>query len=115
MPGSCSSRCTTRSATAWPNCGATGSSASRRNRRSPRAISPWPASTSIRRTFSSVIKTLKPSRRGELEITDVNRHYLEQGRLGFSLLHGYWTDAGTLESLAAANQLVHEEAPIFEG
>ena len=61
----------------------------------------------------TVIKTLKPSGRGELEITDVNRHYLEQRRLGHSMLRGYWTDAGTLESLATANQLVHAEPPIF--
>src|SRR5262249_464725 len=60
-----------------------------------------------------VIKTLKPSARGELEITDVNRYYLEQGRLGFRLLEGYWTDAGTLESLVHANQLVHKEMPAF--
>src|SRR5262249_25039896 len=44
-----------------------------------------------------VIRTLKPSRRGELEITDVNKYYLEQGRLGYTVLQGYWTDAGTLE------------------
>jgi glucose-1-phosphate thymidylyltransferase len=61
----------------------------------------------------NVIKTLKPSGRGELEITDVNRHYLEQGRLNHSLLKGYWTDAGTLESLAHANQLVNEQMPLF--
>jgi glucose-1-phosphate thymidylyltransferase len=60
-----------------------------------------------------VIKTLRPSRRGELEITDVNRHYLEHGRLGSSLLHGYWTDAGTLDSLAVANQLVRETPPTY--
>jgi glucose-1-phosphate thymidylyltransferase len=60
-----------------------------------------------------VIKTLKPSARGELEITDVNRHYLEQGRLGYRLLQGYWTDAGTLESLATANRLVNAEPPRF--
>jgi len=60
-----------------------------------------------------VIKTLKPSRRNELEITDVNRHYLEKGRLGYSMLRGYWTDAGTQESLATANQLVHAEPPVF--
>ena len=60
-----------------------------------------------------VIKQLKPSRRGELEITDVNRYFLEQGRLGFTLLDGYWTDAGTLESLALANQLVNEKPPLF--
>jgi glucose-1-phosphate thymidylyltransferase len=60
-----------------------------------------------------VIKGLKPSRRGELEITDVNRHYLEQGRLGYTILNGYWTDAGTPDSLALVNQLVRETAPIF--
>jgi glucose-1-phosphate thymidylyltransferase len=60
-----------------------------------------------------VVKRLRPSRRGELEITDVNRHFLEQGRLGYSFLKGYWTDAGTLDSLALANQLVREEPPRF--
>ncbi len=61
----------------------------------------------------TVIRTLKPSSRGELEITDVNRHYLEQGRLGYSMLQGYWTDAGTLESLATANMLVRESPPSY--
>lgn len=60
-----------------------------------------------------VINTLKPSRRGELEITDVNLYYLKQGRLGYSFLDGYWTDAGTLESLAHANALVQETPPRF--
>jgi glucose-1-phosphate thymidylyltransferase len=60
-----------------------------------------------------VVKTLRPSRRGELEITDVNKHYLENGRLGYTVLPGYWTDAGTLESLAVANQLVHQTPPQF--
>jgi glucose-1-phosphate thymidylyltransferase len=60
-----------------------------------------------------VIKHLKPSWRNELEITDVNRHYLDQGRLGFSMLSGYWTDAGTMESLALANRLVLEQPPVF--
>src|SRR5947208_10371 len=45
-----------------------------------------------------VIQTLKPSGRGELEITDVNRHYLAKGRLGYTMLDNYWTDAGTPES-----------------
>jgi glucose-1-phosphate thymidylyltransferase len=58
-----------------------------------------------------LIKTLKPSGRGELEITDVNNHYLKQGRLGYSKLAGYWTDAGTPESLAIANQLVTATPP----
>lgn len=60
-----------------------------------------------------VIKTLKPSHRGELEITDVNRYYLQQGRLGYSTLGGYWTDAGTLESLILANELVCETPPRY--
>lgn len=60
-----------------------------------------------------VIRTLKPSWRNELEITDVNRFYLEHGRLGCSMLTGYWTDAGTLESLAVANRLVWETPPQF--
>ncbi|MER3415307.1 MAG: spore coat protein [Gemmataceae bacterium] len=60
-----------------------------------------------------VIKGLKPSWRNELEITDVNQHYLRQGRLGYSVLQGYWTDAGTLDSLALANQLVREQPPAF--
>jgi glucose-1-phosphate thymidylyltransferase len=60
-----------------------------------------------------VIRTLKPSGRGELEITDVNNHYLRLGRMGYSKIEGYWTDAGTLESLAHANQLVNENPPKF--
>jgi glucose-1-phosphate thymidylyltransferase len=60
-----------------------------------------------------VIQTLKPSGRGELEITDVNTHYLKAGRLGYTVLDGYWTDAGTLDSLAHANQLVRENPPQF--
>jgi glucose-1-phosphate thymidylyltransferase len=60
-----------------------------------------------------VIRTLKPSARGELEVTDVNRHYLSQGRLGYSFLEGYWTDAGTLDSLDVANELVRKQPPVF--
>jgi glucose-1-phosphate thymidylyltransferase len=60
-----------------------------------------------------VIKTLRPSARGELEITDVNQHYLQQGRLSYRTLEGYWTDAGTLESLATANQYVGAEPPLY--
>ena len=53
-----------------------------------------------------VIKTLKPSGRGELEITDVNNHYLRAGTLQCDRLTGWWTDAGTFDSLHAANELV---------
>lgn len=54
------------------------------------------------------IKTLKPSDRGELEITDVNNAYLQQGSLYYDILKGWWTDAGTLPSFHRANQLVLE-------
>lgn len=60
-----------------------------------------------------VIKTLKPSARGELEITDVNNHYLRIGRLDYRELHGWWTDAGTFESLDYANKMVREQPPLF--
>ena len=50
---------------------------------------------------------------GELEITDVNNHYIQQGRLGCFSLDGYWTDAGTLDSLDAANELVRKDPPRF--
>jgi glucose-1-phosphate thymidylyltransferase len=53
-----------------------------------------------------IIKTLKPSGRGELEITDVNNAYIAAGALSWDLLEGWWTDAGTIESLYLANQLV---------
>lgn len=53
-----------------------------------------------------IIKTLKPSGRGELEITDVNNAYIQKGQLSWDILDGWWTDAGTIESLFAANQLV---------
>ena len=55
-----------------------------------------------------IIKTLKPSGRGELEITDVNNAYIEAGELTWSVLDGWWTDAGTIESLFLANRLVAE-------
>jgi glucose-1-phosphate thymidylyltransferase len=54
----------------------------------------------------NIIKTLKPSVRGELEITDVNNEYIRRGTLTSNILTGWWTDAGTLESLAYANKLV---------
>ena len=53
-----------------------------------------------------IIKTLKPSGRGELEITDVNNAYIADGTLTWDLLEGWWTDAGTIESLHQANLLV---------
>ena len=56
------------------------------------------------------IRALKPSRRGEYEITDVNNSYLAEGRLTFEILEGWWTDAGTVDSLWRASSLVREKA-----
>lgn len=53
-----------------------------------------------------ICETLRPSGRGELEITDVNNHYVERGDLTYDILEGWWTDAGTFQSLHRANQLV---------
>ena len=55
-----------------------------------------------------VIRTLRPSARGELEITDVNNWYLRRGELACEVLEGWWTDAGTMESLHRAGNLVAE-------
>lgn len=56
-----------------------------------------------------IIKTLKPSQRGELEITDVNNAYIAQGTMTYEILEGWWTDAGTFESLYYATCLVAEQ------
>lgn len=55
-----------------------------------------------------IIRTLEPSQRGELEITDVNNHYIREGRMTYEVLQGWWTDAGTFESLWRASNLVHD-------
>ncbi len=55
-----------------------------------------------------IIKTLKPSDRGELEITDVNNWYIEDGSMTYEVLEGWWTDAGTFDSLHKASTLVKE-------
>ena len=59
------------------------------------------------RVFSA-IRDLKPSRRGELEITDVNNYYIRQNQMSSALLEGWWTDAGTPDSYRLANQLTME-------
>jgi glucose-1-phosphate thymidylyltransferase len=59
-------------------------------------------------TVFQKIRRLKPSGRGELEITDVNNFYVEEGNLTYEILDGWWTDAGTFESLLRANNLVAE-------
>ncbi len=56
----------------------------------------------------NIIRTLKPSGRGELEITDVNNAYISRGEMTWDELDGWWTDAGTFESLLHASNLVAE-------
>ncbi len=53
-----------------------------------------------------IIRTLKPSGRGELEITDVNNVYLQRGLLSFEILRGAWADAGTFDSLLRAGNFI---------
>lgn len=58
-----------------------------------------------------IIKTLKPSGRGELEITDVNNEYIKKGSMTYSIIEGWWGDAGTsFEALFRAGSLVREES-----
>jgi glucose-1-phosphate thymidylyltransferase len=58
-----------------------------------------------------IIRKLKPSKRGELEISDVNNAYIENGELEYDVLDGWWSDAGTFESLVKVNELVNEMPP----
>jgi glucose-1-phosphate thymidylyltransferase len=60
------------------------------------------------KTVFQKIRRLKPSGRGEMEITDVNNFFIEEGSLTYEVLDGWWTDAGTFESLLRANSLVAE-------
>lgn len=59
-------------------------------------------------TVFDIIKPLKPSERGELEITDVNNAYIERGTMTYNILEGWWSDAGTFDSLLHASRLVAE-------
>ncbi len=56
-----------------------------------------------------MIRKLKPSKRGELEITDVNNMYIKKGLMEFNILKGFWSDAGTFDSLLRANKLVAQK------
>lgn len=56
----------------------------------------------------NIIRTLRPSGRGELEITDVNNIYIHRGEMTWHMLYGWWTDAGTFDSLLQAGNLVAE-------
>ncbi|MFA6358542.1 MAG: sugar phosphate nucleotidyltransferase [Candidatus Omnitrophota bacterium] len=58
----------------------------------------------------TIIRTLKPSGRGELEITDVNNAYLKKGMMKYGILDGYWSDAGTFDSLLRASVLVQKNS-----
>jgi len=58
------------------------------------------------KTVFEKTKALRPSSRGELEITDVNNAYIREGTMSFSFLEGWWTDAGTFDSLLRATNLV---------
>jgi glucose-1-phosphate thymidylyltransferase len=57
-----------------------------------------------------IVKTLTPSKRGELEITDVNNAYISQGKMHYDILEGWWTDAGPFESLLRASNLVFQNS-----
>jgi glucose-1-phosphate thymidylyltransferase len=59
-------------------------------------------------TVFDKVRTLVPSGRGELEITDVNNAYIREGSMTFSFLEGWWTDAGTFDSLLRAANLVSQ-------
>ena len=56
----------------------------------------------------NMIRTLKPSTRGELEITDVNNCYIAEGRMTYGFFKGWWTDAGTFELLRRADELAED-------
>jgi glucose-1-phosphate thymidylyltransferase len=58
-----------------------------------------------------IIRTLRPSTRGELEITDVNNAYIAKDQLEYDILDGWWSDSGTFESLNKVNELVIKEPP----
>ncbi len=60
------------------------------------------------KTVFDKTRTLKPSARGELEITDVNNAYIREGTMTFNFLDGWWTDAGTFDSLIRASNLVYQ-------
>lgn len=64
-------------------------------------------------TVFDIIRTVKPSGRGEMEITDVNNAYIARGEMSFGTFKGWWTDAGTFPSLALANELAMKEPMPF--
>jgi glucose-1-phosphate thymidylyltransferase len=64
-------------------------------------------------TVFDKVKRVEPSDRGELEITDVNNLFIREGTMSFSFLDGWWTDAGTFNSLLRANEMVAKSHPRY--
>ena len=64
-------------------------------------------------TVFDIIRTVKPSGRGEMEITDVNNAYIQRGDMSFGTFEGWWSDAGTFPSLAHAGELAMKEPMPF--
>ena len=102
----CSRKCRTPSGSGWRRYRAARSSASRRSPLTPRSNYAVTGIYMYDATVFDKIKTLVPSGRGELEITDVNNAYIREGSMTFSFLEGWWTDAGTFDSLLRAANLV---------
>jgi glucose-1-phosphate thymidylyltransferase len=65
-------------------------------------------------TVFEKVRQLIPSRRGELEITDVNNAYIREGTMAFSYLEGWWTDAGTFDSMLRASNLVAQSVRVVQ-
>lgn len=61
-------------------------------------------------TVYDIVRTLKPSGRGEMEITDVNNEYVRRGTLAYEVMDGWWSDAGTFESLRKAGNVCEDFA-----
>jgi len=59
-----------------------------------------------------IIKSLKPSSRGELEVTDINNAYIAKDELRYDIMKGWWSDAGTFKSLNRVNELITREPPL---
>ena len=66
-------------------------------------------------TVFEIIRTLRPSGRGEFEITDVNNAYIERDDMTYAVIDGWWSDAGTFESLLRTNILVASQCEANSG
>ena len=107
---SCSRKCRTPSASAWPKCDGDRIVGIEEKPAKPKSNYAVTGIYMYDATVFDKIKTLVPSGRGELEITDVNNAYIREGTMTFSYLDGWWTDAGTFESLLRAANLVAQSA-----